>query len=64
MKTLRAFGARLARDDRGGAIVEYGILVGVVAIGLIAVMTTLETSIDDLFGRIEADIATIAADGD
>ncbi len=40
------------RDDKGATLVEYGLLVGLIAIVSIAVITTLGTSIKGIFETI------------
>jgi pilus assembly protein Flp/PilA len=40
------------RDERGAAMVEYGLLVGLVALGVAAAATTLGTNISTLFTTI------------
>ena len=40
------------RDEDGAAMVEYGLLVGLVALGVAAAATTLGTDISTLFNNI------------
>ena len=40
---------RFVRDERGATMLEYGLLVGLVAIAAIAGMTLLGTSIQNMF---------------
>jgi pilus assembly protein Flp/PilA len=40
------------RDEHGAAMVEYGLLVGLVALGVAAAATTLGTDISTLFTTI------------
>ena len=40
------------RKDRGATAVEYGLLVGLIAIGLIVAMTALRTQLAELFTGI------------
>jgi Flp pilus assembly pilin Flp len=41
---------RLLRGDEGADIVEYGLLLGLVALGLILLMPTLDARVADAFG--------------
>ena len=50
----------LRGDRRGVTALEYGLLAGVVAFALIAVLTTFSGDLAALFGRVDSDIATIA----
>jgi pilus assembly protein Flp/PilA len=48
------------RKDRGATAVEYGLLVGLIAIVLIAAMTLLGGNISALFTRIAGDLTPVA----
>ncbi len=59
--TLQALIAdRLERDDKGATLVEYGLLVGLIAVVCIAAVTALGTSIDGLFDAIATRLGTVA----
>ncbi len=49
------------RDDKGATLVEYGLLVGLIAIVSIAVITTLGTSIKGIFTTIATAVDGAAA---
>jgi len=40
------------RDDRGATAVEYGLMVGLIAIVIIAAVTLLGTNVSSLFQRV------------
>ncbi len=42
------------RKDRGATAVEYGLLVGLIAVVIIAAVTLLGTELNRLFGLINA----------
>jgi len=44
--------ARLRRDDEGAALVEYGMLVGLIALACLAAVTLMGTSISGLMTAI------------
>ena len=41
-----------ARDETGGVVIEYGIIVAVIALGLATVGTTLVSAISGWFGEM------------
>ena len=52
---------RFAKDDQGAAMVEYGLLVGLVAVVCIVGVTQLGTNINDVFCAINTAIAGVPA---
>jgi pilus assembly protein Flp/PilA len=48
------------RDDDGAAMVEYGLLVGLIALGVAAAATTLGGNISTLFTNIGTYLAGLA----
>jgi pilus assembly protein Flp/PilA len=48
--------SRFAKNDEGAALVEYGILVGLIAVVCIAAVTLLGTTIQGVFNTINADL--------
>lgn len=46
------------RKDRGATAVEYGLLVGLIAVVLILAVTAFGTSLRDLFNNVEGRIPT------
>ena len=43
---------QFAKDEQGAALVEYGLLVGLIAVVCIAAVQTLGITINTLFGDI------------
>jgi len=44
---------RFARDETGATTVEYGMIVGMISVAIIATLTSIGTTIrDDIFGVI------------
>lgn len=39
-------------DEAGATAIEYGLIAGLIAVALIAALTTLETGLSDLFKAI------------
>lgn len=48
MDKLKAFW----NDEEGATAIEYGLIAGIVAVGLVAVLGTLSTSLDGIFQAI------------
>ena len=46
--------AKLVRDEAGVTALEYAFIAGLVAMAIVAVVTTLGTSISGLFGSVLA----------
>jgi|WetSurMetagenome_2_1015567.scaffolds.fasta_scaffold836651_2 pilus assembly protein Flp/PilA len=45
------------KDEEGASMVEYGLLVALIALAAITTLTDLGTAISGMFGRAEAPIA-------
>jgi pilus assembly protein Flp/PilA len=45
---------RLERDEKGATAVEYGLMVGLIAVAIIAAVTLLGTELRTLFQNITA----------
>jgi len=43
---------RFLRDEEGATAIEYGLIAGLVAIGIAVALTALGTDLSGLFGRI------------
>lgn len=49
-----AAGERLKKDEKGATAVEYGLLIGLVAVVLVAAMALLKTPVETLVTDITA----------
>ena len=58
---MRNLITRFAKNDEGAALVEYGLLVGLIACVCIGVITTTGTDVQALFTAIDTALATAAA---
>ena len=52
---------RLKRDEKGATAVEYGLMVGLIAVVIIAGVTLLGTELKDLFNAIGTKLGAIPA---
>ena len=60
--TLVAFaGDRLKREEKGATAVEYGLMVGLIAVVIIATVVTLGEQLDGLFQSIVDELGGDAA---
>ena len=51
--------ARFVKNDEGAALVEYGMLVGLIAVVCIAAVQTLGITISCVFATINVDLAGV-----
>ncbi len=51
---------RVERDERGATLVEYGLLVGLIAVVCIAAITLLGENISLMFNRIGTSLSNVA----
>ena len=47
----------LNRDDRGATAVEYGLLVALIALAIIAAVFTLGTNLSGVFGKVATSVS-------
>ena len=63
LKMLRTYVLQLVnrfrRDDEGAALVEYGMLVGLIAVICVVAVTTLGTEISTAFSAIASALSSI-----
>ena len=53
--------ARLAsfKNERGATAVEYGLMVALIAVAIIATVGALGLSLDSMFGDVEAEVSKV-----
>jgi pilus assembly protein Flp/PilA len=65
--TLQSFVAsartRLAREETGATAVEYGLIVGLIAVGVIGVLLVLGPQISGMFAQLSGAIPAAPAGG-
>ena len=44
--------AKLVRDEEGGTAAEYGIIVGIIALALVALIATFKGKLTNLFNQV------------
>ncbi len=61
--TLYVFGLdlrdRVSREDRGATAVEYGLLVGLIAVVIIAAVVLLGGKLSDVFGTANTKLSSV-----
>jgi len=57
---MRKTFSRFVKNDEGAALVEYGMLVGLIAVVCVGAVTLLGTEIAGAFGTISAALAALA----
>lgn len=62
-KYLMAVMQRFARDEEGASAVEYGLIVGLIAVAIVLVLTTLGGDLTSLFGSVSNSIEGAAPSG-
>ena len=53
--------ARFAKDESGATAIEYGLIAALIAVAIIAAITTLGGNLSGLFNRISGRLANAAA---
>ena len=56
---MRTMFTRFAKDEQGAALVEYGMLVGLIAVVCIGAVRVLGLTVEGVFTTINTDIAGI-----
>lgn len=51
-----AAGERLKKDEKGATAVEYGLIVGLIAVGIIAAVIVLGDSLAEMFGNVNTEL--------
>ncbi len=59
---MKAFFKRLLKDEAGQGLSEYGLIIGLVSIALVAVLIAMTVGLDTIFQAI-ADVLGTAAEG-
>ena len=58
MNTLKAQFNRFVREDDGATMVEYGLMVALIAVVCIAAVTALGTAVSGMFANVASNVAT------
>ena len=48
--------ARFAQDESGATAIEYGLIAALISVGIIAAVSTLGGTLNDVFTRINTDL--------
>ncbi len=50
---------RLKREEKGATAVEYGLMVGLIAVAIIAIVATLGGQLAELFGNVSDELPAV-----
>ena len=53
---MRALRARFAQDESGATSIEYALIAGVIALGIIASVSALPTALNGFFGNVNTNL--------
>lgn len=51
----------LVKDEEGASAVEYGLILGLIAVAIVGILLTMGTSLQDIFGAADTELGTAAA---
>lgn len=60
MRKLIELSKSFVRDEDGASLVEYALLVALIALACVVALTATGTSISNMFTRINGKLATVA----
>ncbi|MFM2000879.1 MAG: hypothetical protein RI963_305 [Planctomycetota bacterium] len=58
MQILNTLVSRFRRDEKGASLVEYGLLVGLIAVVCIAAVSLLGSTMSGYFGQVQQAVST------
>ena len=61
MRTMIELSRRLQSNEEGAAMVEYGLLVALIALVCIGAVTLVGTDLNTIFGKVAAKLAVAAS---
>lgn len=53
----------LAVDERGATAIEYGLIVGFIALGLVTALPTIKENLASVFGTLNTQLSSAAGSG-
>ena len=57
---MLSFFKKFAREEEGATMVEYGLMVALIAVVLITIVTTLGQSLETMFGTVNTGVGGAA----
>ncbi len=55
---MRTFVKKLAGNSKGATAIEYGLIAGLIAVAIVAAVTTVGTNLNGLFGAVNTKLTT------
>ena len=52
---------KLFKDESGATAIEYGLIAGIVSVGIIAALGTVKTNLNTVFSKISTALSTAGA---
>lgn len=50
--------SRFLKDESGATAIEYGLIAGIISVGIISTLGPLRDALNDVFGQITTDLGT------
>jgi pilus assembly protein Flp/PilA len=54
---MRAIAARFAKDEAGATAIEYALMAGIIALGIVASVSALPTGLNAIFNNMKTSIS-------
>ena len=61
LKTYVDFILALVTDEEGASAVEYGLILGLIAVAIVGILVTMGGSLKDIFGAADTELGTAAS---
>ena len=60
VKTQSVVNSRIAREETGATAVEYGLIVGLIAVAIVVAITLVGTNLNTIFGTVNTKLGSVA----
>ena len=59
VKIQSVVNSRVAREETGATAVEYGLIVGLIAVAIVVAITLVGTNLNSIFGTVNTKLETV-----
>ena len=59
VKIQSVLNSRIAREETGATAVEYGLIVGLIAVAIVVAVTLVGTNLNTLFGTVNTKLGAV-----